>query len=95
MDGSLHTIPIAFSFFFLYNAFDLLFTAVSQDKESKQQKTPVENDDNSSDYFADAETSSCGSFEGNDVFTSNLEGKDAAEKGLTAKLFICLLVVFH
>ena len=73
-----------------YNAFDMLFVAVSQDKENKEETTPAESDGNSSDYFADAETSSCGSFKPNDVFISNSEGKDAAEKGLTAKLFICL-----
>ena len=78
-----------------YNAFDLLFAAVSQDKESKEETTPAESDDNSSDYFADTETSSCGSFEHDDVFTSSSEGKDAAEKGLTGKLFICLLVGFY
>ena len=102
MDGSLHTIPIAVSFFFFYNAFDL-FVAASQDKESKKEKTPVENDDYSSnhfadyssDYFVDDETSSCGLFEHDDEFNSNPEGKDAAEKGLTAKLFICLTVVFQ
>ena len=79
-----------------YNAFDLLVD-VSQDEESKEETTPAESDDNSSDYFADAETSSCGSFEHDDVFTSNPEEKDAAEKGLTAQLFICLTVtvVFH
>ncbi|XP_015755619.1 PREDICTED: uncharacterized protein LOC107335147 isoform X2 [Acropora digitifera] len=67
---------------------------VSQDEESKEETTPTESDDNSSDYFADAETSSCGSFEHDDVFTSNPEEKDAAEKGLTAQLFICLTVTF-
>ena len=77
------------------NAFDLLFVAVSQDKESTEETTPAESDGNSSDYFADTETSSCGSFEDNDVFTSNSEGKDAAEEGLAAKLFIYLTVVFH
>ena len=76
------------------NAFDLLFVAVSQDKESKEETTSVESDGNSSDYFADTETS-CGSFEKDDVFTSNSEGKDATEKGLTTKLFVCLTVVFH
>ena len=77
-----------------YNAFDL-FVAASHDKESKEETTPAESDDNSSDYFADDETSSCGSFEHDDEFTSNPEGNDAAEKGLTAKLFICLTVVFQ
>ena len=51
------------------NAFDMLFVAVSQDKENKEE-TPAESDGNS-------------------------KGKDAAEKGLTAKLSICLMVVFH
>ena len=32
-----------------YNAFDL-FLAASQDKESKEETTPAERDDNSSDY---------------------------------------------
>ena len=79
-----------------YNEFDL-FVAAIQDKESKEETTPAESDDNSSDYFAiiNAETSSCGSFEHDDEFTSNPEGKDTAEKGLTAKLFICLTVVFQ
>ena len=78
-------------------AFDLFFVAVSQDKESEEETSSVESDDNSSDYFADTETSSCGSFEEDDVFTSNSKGKDATEKGLTTtgKLFICLMVVFH
>lgn len=71
-----------------YNALDLSVD-VSQD-----ETTPAESDDNSSDYFADAETSSCGSFEHDDVFTSNPEEKDAAEKGLTAQLFICFTVTF-
>lgn len=68
-----------------------MFVAVSQDKESKEETTPVESDGNSSDYFADDEMSSCGSFEHEDAFTSNPEGKDEAEKGLTTNLF----VVFH
>ena len=74
-----------------------MFVAVSQDKESKEETTPVESDGNSSDYFADDETSSCGSFEYEDAFTSNPEGKDEAEKGLTTKLFVYLTVtvVFH
>ncbi|XP_015777834.1 PREDICTED: uncharacterized protein LOC107355766 isoform X1 [Acropora digitifera] len=62
-----------------FNAFDL-FVAASQDKESKEETTPAESDDNSSDYFADDETSCCESFEHDDEFTSNPEGKDAAEK---------------
>ena len=74
-----------------YNTFDLLFVAASQDKESKEETSSVESDYNSSDYFADTETSSCGSSEDDDVFTSNSEGKDAVEKGLTVKLFICLI----
>lgn len=53
--------------------------SVSQDKESKEETTSVESDGSSSDYFADTETS-CGSFEKDDVFTSNSEGKDATEK---------------
>ena len=79
-----------------YNAL-ALSVDISQDEESKEETTPAESDDNSSDYFADAETSSCGSFEHDDVFTSNPEEKDATEKGLTAQLFICLTatVVFH
>ena len=72
-----------------------MFLAASQEKDSKEETTPAESDDNSSDYFADDETSSCGSLEKDDEFTSNPEGKDAAEKGLTAKLFICLNVVFQ
>ena len=88
-----------------------MFVAASQDKESKGETTPAESDDNSSDYFANAETNSHGSlrndyfanaetssrasFEHDEEFTSNPEGKDAAEKGLTAKLFICLTVVFR
>ena len=72
-----------------------MFVAVSQDKESKEETTPVESDGNSSDYFADDETSSCGSFEHEDAFTSNPEGKDEAEKGLTTKLFVYLTVIFH
>ena len=77
------------------NAFDLLFVAAIQDEESKEETTSVESDGNSSDYFADTETSSCGSFEEDDVFTSSSEGKDATERGLTTKLFVCLTVVFH
>ena len=72
-----------------------MFVAASQDKKSKGETTPAESDDNSSDYFANAETSSRASFEHDEEFTSNPEGKDAAEKGLTAKLFICLTVVFQ
>ena len=71
------------------NEFDLFLAA------SKEETTPADSDDNSSDYFANSETSSCGSFEHDDEFTSNPEGKDTAEKGLTAKLFICLIVVFQ
>lgn len=80
-----------------YNTFDLLSVDVSQDEESKEEVTATESDGNSSDYFADAETSSCGSSGHDDVFTSNSEGKDAAKKGLKAQLFICLTVtvVFH
>ena len=89
-------IPINVSFFFIYDALQcfwfVFFVAVSQDKESEEETTSVESDDNSSDYFADTETSSC---EEDDVFTSNSEGKDATDKGLTTKLFICLMVVFH
>ena len=88
-----------------------MFVAASQDKKSKGETTLAESDDNSSDYFANAErnshvslrndyfanaeTSSRASFEHDDEFTSNPEGKDVAEKGLTAKLFICLTVVFQ
>ncbi|XP_015770042.1 PREDICTED: uncharacterized protein LOC107348498 isoform X3 [Acropora digitifera] len=58
--------------------------SASQDKESKGETTPAESDDNSSDYFANAETSSRASFEHDEEFTSNPEGKDAAEKGGTS-----------
>lgn len=77
------------------NAFDLLFVAAIQDEESEEETTSVESDGNSSDYFADTETSSCGSFEEDDVFSSSSEGKDATERGFTTKLFVCLTVVFH
>ena len=76
------------------NAFDLLFVAVSQDRESEEETSSVESDDNSSDYFADTETSSCGSFEKDDVFTSNSEGKDATEKGLTTINFLFVLQLY-
>lgn len=78
--------------------FNVFYLSVdeSQDDEGKEETTATESNGNSNDYFADAETS-CGSFEHDDVFTSNSEGKDAAEKGLVARLFICLTVtvVFH
>ena len=76
-----------------YNAFDLFFVAVSQDKESDEERISV-SDETSSDYFADTELS-CESFEPNGVFFSNSEGKDDTEKGLTAKLFICLMVLIY
>ena len=51
-----------------YNAFDLFFVAVSQDKESDEERISV-SDETSSDYFADTELS-CESFEPNGVFFS-------------------------
>lgn len=78
-----------------FNSFHLFVAEKLQDKESKEETDPVESDGTSSDYFADDETSSSGLFENDYEFTSNPKGKDAAEKGLTAKLFICLTVVFH
>lgn len=57
-------------------------TSVSSGNENKRPGSSVENDDNTSDYFADAETSSLGSMEPDDVCPSDSEEEDAANKGL-------------
>ncbi|XP_068676592.1 uncharacterized protein [Montipora foliosa] len=57
-------------------------TSVSSGNESKRPGTSAENDDNTSDYFADAETSSLGSMEPNNACSSDSEEEDAANKGL-------------
>jgi len=54
---------------------------VAQDKSSKQLKRASDSDDNASDYFADAETSSCGSFEV-DADWSDSEDKKSINKGV-------------
>ena len=54
---------------------------VAQEKSSKLLKQPSESDDNSSDYFADVETSSRGSFE-DDADWSDSEDKKSNNKGV-------------
>ncbi|XP_068728190.1 uncharacterized protein [Montipora capricornis] len=56
-------------------------TSVSSGNENKRPGTSAENDDNTSDYFADAETSSLGSMEPDDACPSDSEEKDSANKG--------------
>ena len=53
--------------------------AVAQDQQSKHLS---ESDDNSSEYFADAETSSCGSFDLDDVYDTDSDSEESTEKGL-------------
>ncbi|XP_068726166.1 uncharacterized protein [Montipora capricornis] len=57
-------------------------TSDSSVNENKQPGSSVANDDNTSDYFADAETSSLGSMEPDDACPSDSEEEDAANKGL-------------
>ena len=56
--------------------------AVAQDKSSKPLKQSRDNDDNLSEYFADAETSSCGSFDLDDIYHSDSDNKESTDKGL-------------
>ena len=56
--------------------------AVAQDESSKPLKQSRDNDDNSSEYFADAETSSCGSLDLDDVYDSDSDNKESPDKGL-------------
>ena len=55
--------------------------AVAQDESSKPLKQSRDNDDNSSEYFADAETSSCGSFDLDDEYDFDSDDKPT-DKGL-------------
>ena len=56
--------------------------AVAQDKSNQQLKHLCESDDNSSEYFADAETSSCGSFDLDDISDTDSDSQESTEKGL-------------
>ena len=56
--------------------------AVAQDESSKPLKQSGDNEDNSSDYFADAETSSCGSFDLDGVYDSDSVNAESIDKGL-------------
>ena len=63
--------PFSFLHPFVFNP-----SVAIPNESNKQMKHPCEDDDNSSDYFADDETSSCGSFD------LDTEWSDSEDEGM-------------